>query len=78
METKTTKLIGLFSLGKIKEAYAILKTFRRGISKEEKRVVEIAYECMTGKEQFYQQLGIDTLSIRKQAFDVLATYVKFH
>lgn len=78
METKTTKLIGHFSLGRIKEAYAILKTFRRGISKEEKRVVEIAYECMTGKDAFYKQLGIDINNIQQQAFEVLATYVKFH
>ncbi len=62
----------------IKEAFAILKTFRREISKEDKRTVEIAYECMTGKESFYNQIGIDTISIKKQAFEVLASYVKFH
>lgn len=78
METKTSKLICCFSHGMIKEAFAILKTFRREISKEDKRTVEIAYECMTGKESFYNQIGIDTISIKKQAFEVLASYVKFH
>lgn len=78
MESKTTKLIGHFLLGRIKEAYAILKTFRREITKEEKRVVEIAYECLTGKESFYNQPGIDTCAIKKQAFEVLTCYVRFH
>lgn len=78
MENKTTKLICHFSLGRRKEAYAILKTFRRGITKDEKRIVEIAYECLTGKESFYRQLGIDTYAIQKQAFEVLALYVRFH
>lgn len=78
METKTSKLIYYFSQGMIKEALAILKSFRREISKEDKRIVEIAYECMTGKESFYNQIGIDTSIIKKQAFEVLTSYVKFH
>lgn len=78
METKTSKLICYFSHGMIKEVFAILKTFRREISKEDNRIVEIAYECMTGKDSFYNQIGIDTSIIKKQAIEVLTSYVKFH
>ncbi len=78
METKTSKLKSHFSLGRTKDAYAILKTFKMGLTKDDKRVIEIAYECLTGKESFYKQLGLDTCAIQKKAYDVLTVYVMFH
>lgn len=50
---KTEKAKALLKAGKFKEALSIIKTFRFGFTKEEKRSIEIAYECLSGHEQFY-------------------------
>ena len=60
METKTAKAVTLYQQGNLKEAMKIFKTFRIGFTKEEKRTIEIATEVLTGNEQFYIQLGVDT------------------
>lgn len=59
MITKTSKAISLFRLGYLKEALAIFSTFRAGFTKEERRTLKIAYECLSGNADFYRQLGID-------------------
>lgn len=58
--TKTERAKALLSAGRFKEALAIIKTFRLGFTKAEKRSIEIAYESLNGHEQFYRSLGIDT------------------
>lgn len=60
METKTSKAITLLRSGCLKEALVIFSTFRIGFSKEERKTLKIAYECLTGNIGFYKQLGIDT------------------
>ena len=60
METKTSKAITLLHSGCMKEALAIFSTFRIGFTKEERRTLKIAHECLSGNAEFYQQLGIDT------------------
>ena len=60
METKTNKAISLLQSGCLKEALAIFSTFRIGFTKEERRTLKIAYECLSGNAGLYQQLGIDT------------------
>jgi len=60
VETKTSKAISLLHSGYLKEALAIFSTFRVGFSKEERRTLKIAYECLSGNAGFYRQLGIDT------------------
>lgn len=60
METKTSKAITLLHYGYLKEALAIFSTFRVGFSKEERRTLKIAYECLSGNAGFYRQLGVDT------------------
>lgn len=60
METKTNKAISLLHSGYLKEALAIFSTFRVGFSKEERRTLKIAHECLSGNSVFYRQLGIDT------------------
>lgn len=60
METKTSKAISLLHSGYLKEALAIFSTFRVGFSKEERRTLKIAHECLSGNAGFYRQLGIDT------------------
>lgn len=57
---KTEEAKALLKEGKIKEALSIIKTFRLGFTKEEKRSIEIAYECLSGHGHFYSSIGIDT------------------
>lgn len=57
---KTEEAKALLKAGKFKEALSIIKTFRFGFTKEEKRSIEIAYECLSGHDQFYSSIGIDT------------------
>lgn len=59
METKTSKAITLLRSGCLKEALAIFSTFRIGFTKEERRTLKIAYECLSGNSVFYQQLDVN-------------------
>lgn len=60
METKTSKAITLLRSGCLKEALAIFSTFRVGFTREERRTLKIAHECLSGNAGFYRQLGVDT------------------
>lgn len=60
METKTSKAITLFKNGSIREALNIFKSFRIGFTKEQKRTIQIASECLNGNAAFYKQIGTDT------------------
>lgn len=59
MKNKTLIAVEYFKQGLIKEALAIFKNFRIGFTKEEKRTLEIASDCLNGRSSFYRQLGID-------------------
>lgn len=73
---KTEKAKTLLKAGKFKEALSIIKTFRFGFTKEEKRSIEIAYECLSGHEQFYSSIGIDTdKEIEKVSFLLTDKYL---
>lgn len=58
--TKVDKVKSLLAAEAFQEALTIVKTFRFGFTKEEKRSIEIAYECLSGHDQFYSSIGIDT------------------
>lgn len=60
--TKSDKAILLFKNGHVKEALAIFKTFHIGFTKDEKRTIEIASDCLNGRSSFYTQLGIDAIT----------------
>ena len=75
METKTSKAISLFRSGCLKEALAIFSTFRVGFTKEERRTLKIAHECLSGNAGFYRQLGIDaSAEIEKSKSILIAKY----
>lgn len=57
---KTEEARTLLKSGNFLKALAIVKTFRLGFSKEEKRSIQIACESLSGHEQFYRSLDIDT------------------
>lgn len=68
MDTKTYKAISLFKQGFLKESLSIFKTFRIGFTREEKRTLEIACDCLNGSSLFYKQIGVDvenTISLSK-------------
>lgn len=71
METKTEKAITLLRQGRFKDALAIISRFRIGFTKEEKRVIEIAHESLTGHSSFYERLGIDTSSCINRAKEII-------
>lgn len=76
METKTSKAISLLHSGYLKEALAIFSTFRVGFSKEERRTLKIAHECLSGNAGFYRQLGIDTSAeVEKSKSILIAKYL---
>ena len=58
--TKVDKVKSLLAAGAFLKALTILKTFRIGFTKDEKRSIEIAYESLLGRDKFYQSIGIDT------------------
>lgn len=69
MDTKTYKAVQLFKQGNIKESLRLFSRFRYNITKEENRLLTIAYECLTGKESFYISIGIipnDTIDEAKK------------
>nr|DAH25967.1 MAG TPA: hypothetical protein [Caudoviricetes sp.] len=77
METKTNKAISLLRCGDFKAALAISSTFRIGFTKEERRTLKIAYECLSGNSSFYHQLGIDTAKeIEKSKYILTSKYLK--
>ena len=76
METKTSKMIKLIENKDWKKALSIASNFRMNFTKEEKRNIEIAYESMTGKDDFYKQLGIDVDLAKEMAIITLIEYSK--
>lgn len=68
---KTDKVKELLKTGQLKEVLAIVKTFRIGFTKKEKRSIEIAYESLSGHGQFYRSLGIDTEKKIEEASQLL-------
>lgn len=71
METKTTELMRYFENGDYRNAFKIFKTFRIGFTKEEKRTIEIAYECLTGNSMFYKQVGISANDMIAKAKNIV-------
>ena len=56
--TKVDKVKSLLEAGAFQKAITIVKTFRLGFNKEEKRSIQIAHETLSGHGDFYRQLGI--------------------
>ena len=58
--TKVDKVKSLLAKGAFQKALAIVRTFRVGFTKDEKRSIEIAYDSFLGRDKFNQSIGIDT------------------
>lgn len=70
--TKVDKVKSLLAAGAFQKALTIVKTFRIGFTKEEKRSIEIAYESLLGRDKFYQSIGIDTNKEIEKARQILS------
>ena len=75
IKTKTAQAIEAFKNGSLKQAFRLMLRFR-GFSKEEKRAIQIAYECMAGKEAFYVSLGINPEEIIGKAAEYVS--LRYH
>ena len=76
---KTEQAVSFLRAGNLKDALRIFRTFRIGFSKEERRIIQIAYESLAGKDAFYTSLGIDTAECILKSKQILTEkYLKVH
>lgn len=76
MESKRNIARQLIRDGNTKDAMRIVKSFDGIYSKDEMRILQIAYECFTGKESFYKQIGEDTTQLKTEAEYLLQKMLK--
>lgn len=60
LDTKTQVAIKLITDGNWKKALSIIRVFRLGFTRSQKRLIEIAADVLNGHEKFYRDLGLDT------------------
>lgn len=72
MNTKTKRAVDLFNRGCFKESLAIFRTFKIGFTKEQKRVIQIASESLSGNSQFYLKLGIDVQKLIDESKSIIS------
>lgn len=75
METKTQKFKRLFKEQKYKEALRVIKSFRKDLKSDEIRTLNIAWECLSGKQDFYRQLGFSPEKIKLEAYEIMLKQV---
>ena len=76
MKTKTEQAINLFNSGNLAGALKLFKNFKFGFTKEEIRILQIAYETLTGNSAFYKQIQLDTDTIVCQAIQIITSKYK--
>ena len=59
-DTKTEIAIRLISEDNWKSALSIIRLFRFGFTRNQKRLIEIASDVLNGHVKFYKDLGMDT------------------
>jgi hypothetical protein len=60
MITKREQARYAYKNGNYKKAFYLGRKFDKIFNKSEIRTLEISYECMTNKNNFYDSLGINT------------------
>ena len=60
IDTKTEVAIKLITDGNWKKALSIIRLFRLGFTRKQKRLIEIAADVLNGHDKFYKDLGLDT------------------
>jgi hypothetical protein len=76
LESKKDQVIEAVKSKDYKKALSIAKTFVRDFDKEEQRIIQIAYETMTGKGGIYAMMKIDTSKMIEEAEELLNKFVE--
>jgi len=72
MTTKTEQVVKHLENGDINKATKLLKGFKHGITKDEKRVLELTHEMKSeNRRAFYKQLGISYEDTCKQFCEIV-------
>ena len=71
METTRDRARKFIEQRNIKEALKLCRGFDRIYNKSEIRILQIAYECYTGKSDFYRSLGINVAQNIKESINLL-------
>jgi hypothetical protein len=71
MKRKIDILLDYIREGNKIAAIKLVASFPKGVTKEEKRIIEIASESYKGKDDFYRSLGIDVEEYKKIAWDII-------
>lgn len=69
--TKTAQATLYFLDTEFAKGFQLVKTFKLGLTPDERRAIIITAEVITGKGQMYRQLGLDLNSIHRNACDVV-------
>lgn len=73
MESKTTTAKKIWLSGDKIRALKMIKNFKIGLTQSDKQTLQIAAECYSGNESFYNKIGHDTTSIKIKAESIAKT-----
>jgi len=76
MKTKSEQIKEAINSEDWKTVFSIANKFFTGLSKEEKRAIDIAHESYCGKIAFYKSIGVDTESEILKAKQILTDKFK--
>lgn len=71
MSSKRIEVRALVIEKDFKKAIGIAKKLDHSFSKEEVRSLEIAFECLNGRENYYTQLGVDTQKVINKSIELI-------
>lgn len=69
--SKTAQGVQKLKDGDLKGALSIFSTFKYNFTRDERRIMRIAYETLCGHGVFYQSLGIDAGQMIADAASIL-------
>lgn len=69
--SKTAQAVQKLKDGDLKGALSIFSTFKYDFTRDERRIMRIAYESLCGHGAFYQSLGIDASQMIADAAAIL-------
>ena len=74
--SKTEIAVRKYREGDLKGAFAIFRTFKLGLSKEETRAIQIHHDCLCGRSDFYTRLGEDVKQVASEADAAIQKFLK--
>ncbi len=70
-KTKTDKAVELWKSGDTKGALKIFKTFKMGLTKDQKAKISIYHEMLSGNKSFYVMIGYHPTTVKFEAEQVI-------